>query len=149
MLPLTLLLFSRPDDPGWESIKSRSSSIECFLLPHTLQTTRAIPPRSIAPPMPTTVPIITLLSEAFRPELPESWSFPSSFGVPLDVYAEPGAASKPVDLIVLVTEVPPLTSTTVLTKTWVTLLAALVEAGGIGPEVGEGFSVEGIISVTL
>ena len=99
--------------------------------------------------MPTTVPIITLLSEAFNPELPESLSFPSSFGAPLDVDAESATTSTLVDLIVLVTEVPPLTSTTVLTKTWVTLLAGLVEAEVTGPGVVDGFSGEGVESVTL
>lgn len=99
--------------------------------------------------MPTTVPIITLLSEAFIPELPESLSFPSSFGAPLDADAESGACSTLVVLIVLVTEVPPLTNTTVLTIIWVTLLAGLVEAGGTETGVVDGFSGEGVESVTL
>lgn len=142
-----LLLFSRPDDPGCEFIKSRSSSETCFLLPHTLQTTTAIPPSNIAPPMPTTVPMMTLRSEGLRPELPESASFPSTFGVPLDVDA--GAAITLVDLTVLVTEVPPDMNTTVVIKTWVMLLAGLFEAGDTGPAVVEGPCEEETTPVVL
>ena len=148
-LPLTLLLFSRPDDPGCESIKSRSSSETCFLLPHTLQTTTAIPPSKIAPPMPTTVPMMILRSEGLRPELPESASFPSSFGAPLDVDAETGTGNTLVDLTVLVTEVPPVTYTTMLVTTWVVLLVGLVEDGGAGPVVVEGPCKEEITPVVL
>lgn len=99
--------------------------------------------------MPTTVPMMTLRSEGFIPELPESSVFPSSFGAPLDVTAEPGAATTPVDLTVLVTEVPPVTNTDVITTTWVMLLTGLVEAGDTGPGVVEGPSEEEIASVAL
>lgn len=144
-LPLTLLLFSRPDDPGCESIKSRSSSETCFLLPHTLQTTTAIPPSKIAPPMPTTVPMMILRSEGLRPELPGSASFPSSFGVPLGVDAGLVGDITVVDLTVLVIEVPPFTITTVFT---IILLTGLAGAGA-GPVVIEGPCEEEITPVVL
>ena len=93
--------------------------------------------------------MITLRSEGFRPELPESASFPSSFGAPLDVSAEPGAATTPVDLTVLVTEVPPFVKTTTLVTIWVMLLTGFVEAGDTGPGVVDELCEEEIISVAL
>ena len=92
---------------------------------------------------------MTLFSEGFRPELPESSLFPSSFGASLVVDAEPGAANTPVDVIMFVTEVPPLTNTTVLTTTWVMLLAGLVEPEDRGPGMVEAAAEEATVSVTL
>lgn len=91
--------------------------------------------------------MMVLRSEDLRPELPESASFPSSFGAPLDVAA--GAATTLVDLTVLVTEEPPVTKTMVVSITWVMLLAGLVEAGDTGPEVVGGACEEEIVSVAL
>lgn len=99
--------------------------------------------------MPTTVPMMILRSEGLRPELPESASFPSSFGAPLDVDAEPGTADTAVDFTMLVTEVPPVTNITVLVITWVTPLAGLVEIGDTGPLVVEGPCEEEITPVVL
>lgn len=93
--------------------------------------------------------MMILRSEGLRPELPESASFPSSFGAPLDVDADPGAAMTLVDLTVLVTDVPPVSNTTVVTITWVMLLAGLVEAGDTGPGVVDGPCEEETISVAI
>ena len=76
-----LLLFSLPDEPGTEPIRSSSSSPAALLfLPQTLQATTAIAPSRIAPPTPPTTPPMTLLDDAERPEEPPEPLLPLNSG---------------------------------------------------------------------
>ncbi len=90
--------------------------------------------------------MMTFRSESLRPELPESSAFPSILGAPLDVAAA-GTANKAVDVITLVEEVPPWTTTMVLTTTCVVLLRASDEIGDAGPVLVTGLSEEAVGSV--
>jgi hypothetical protein len=96
--------------------------------------------------------MMTFRSEDLRPELPGSSAFPSSVGAPLDVAVEPGTANKAVEVIIFVTDVPPLTTTTVLTTSWDLLLTTVVGVEETGPAVVRGFcraDVVSVVSVTI
>ena len=93
LLPLTLLVFSCPDDPGCEPIRSLSSSPICLFLPQILHATIARPPTTIAPPMPTTTPMIIRFEEELSPELLELLSPPLKPGDGVDVDVDTGTTA--------------------------------------------------------
>lgn len=93
--------------------------------------------------------MMTFRSDDLRPELPGSPAFPSSLGAPLDVAAEPGTANKAVEVMIFVTDVPPLTTTTVLTISWDLLLTAVVGVEETGPAVVGGLSRVDVASVVI
>jgi len=78
------------------------------LCPQTLQATKAKPAKIIAPPTPTTTPMIVFLAEVLRPELPES---------PLELRAAEVVAGTGVEEVYVCATVLPLTYLTVVITT--------------------------------
>ena len=66
-------------------MRSLSSSPTFRFLPHILQATTATPPIIIAPPIPTTTPMIVRLVDGLNPELFELLSLPASPGAAVEV----------------------------------------------------------------
>ena len=62
-----------------------SSSSLCFFLPQILQATNPKAPRSIAPPTPTTTPMIVFFEEVLSPELLLALLSPLMPGVEVEV----------------------------------------------------------------
>lgn len=120
-----LLRFSRPEDPGCEPIKSLSSSFARPFRPHILQATTAIPPRRMAPPIPTTTPITIRFCEESSPDLLEPLWFPFKLGALVEVEAKVETAFSPLVVTTLVRVLLPLTVTTVVTNCCVRLLTDL------------------------
>ncbi|KAI9653724.1 MAG: hypothetical protein M1829_001146 [Trizodia sp. TS-e1964] len=146
-------------DPLDEGISS--SIIACFFLPHILQATNAIPPRRIAPPTPTTIPIISRFCPSSRPELPEPFPLFARLIVLIAVLVATGTTElvvKTLDIVLL-----PLIVITVVTISWVALETEIdvtvelsaedvaVEVGGV-EVVGAGVEVleaEELVGVDL
>jgi hypothetical protein len=62
-----------------------SSSSSCFFLPQILQATNPKAPTSIAPPTPTTTPIIVFFEDELSPELLDALLSPLMPGVEVEV----------------------------------------------------------------
>lgn len=103
-------------------MRSLSSSLERPFRPHILQATTAIPPSKIAPPIPTTTPIITRFCEESKPDLLEPVSLVSRFGLLVDVAEEVETGIRPLVVKTLVRVLPLLIVTTVVTNCCVRLL---------------------------
>jgi len=84
---LELPLFSCPDVSGLLYAIKSSPSSSLFFLPHILHATIANPPRSIAPPIPTTTPITVLLVFEDMPPPDDSLPCDRDAGVLVEVGA--------------------------------------------------------------
>jgi len=62
-----------------------SSSSPCFFFPQILHATYAKAPRSAAPTIPTTTPMIVFLEDVLNPELVELLFCPLTLGIPVEV----------------------------------------------------------------
>ncbi len=91
-----------------------SSSVSCFFLPQIRHATTARAPMSIAPPIPTTTPIMMFFCDDVMPELPEPPLPPFKLGESVDVGSLDGE-----ELLVMTREIVllPLTMTMVVVMT--------------------------------
>ena len=103
-------------------MRSLSSSFDRAFRPQILQATTAMPPIKIAPPMPTTTPIMIRFCEGSKPDLLEPLSLPSRLGLLVEVAVEVDTGTRPLVVKTFVCVLLPLIVTTVVTNCCVRLL---------------------------